>query len=175
MTSMYMHSPLSLKRPRNPGNLNFSWSPQHGDTALCFAAFKGHVKVLQLLLDSEADVNAADQVRASSRSQCMCGGTVPGYRCEQAGARLSRARITSTGYARPRHKAWSLRLTCRSLLLDQTHADAEAKENVNFAHAYVLCQYHALANYASMLLGDVSLCLSCCLSRWLFGSKALEA
>jgi ankyrin repeat protein len=39
---------------------------QDGNTVLMLAARNGHVEVSQLLLNSKADVNAADQVRASS-------------------------------------------------------------------------------------------------------------
>jgi ankyrin repeat protein len=56
-----------------PGNLNISTSPQHGDAALFDAAFEGHVEVLRLLLDSKANVNAANKVRCSSWSQCIRG------------------------------------------------------------------------------------------------------
>jgi hypothetical protein len=105
-----------------PGYQTVSHFSQDGSSALCRAAHKGHVEALRLLLQSKADVNAADKVPCSGWSQCMCRGTAPGCFCEQADARGVRARIASPGYARPRHKAWPLRLTHRGLLLDQTHA-----------------------------------------------------
>jgi hypothetical protein len=39
---------------------------QHGNTALMLAAWYGHVEAAQLLLESKADVNAANKVRTSS-------------------------------------------------------------------------------------------------------------
>jgi ankyrin repeat protein len=48
----------------DPGNLNISPFLQDG-TALVLASQEGHVEASQLLLESKADVNAADKVHAS--------------------------------------------------------------------------------------------------------------
>jgi ankyrin repeat protein len=53
---------LSALSLATPGNLNISSSPQDGDTALFQAAYKGHVEASRLLLESKADVNAANHV-----------------------------------------------------------------------------------------------------------------
>jgi hypothetical protein len=47
---------------------------QGGGTSLSFAAGNGHEAVLQLLLESKADANVADQVshRSSLTDRCNC-------------------------------------------------------------------------------------------------------
>jgi hypothetical protein len=69
------------------------------------------------------------------------GAGIIGHQCEQAGARIWRVRIASTEYARPRHKAWSIRLTCRSLLLDQTHALTQMQSASATRGREALCTY----------------------------------
>jgi hypothetical protein len=71
---MDRHAPPAPERSdASPGNLNISTFPQHGDTALFDAARGGHVEALRLLLESKAEINAANKVHCSSWSQCMCG------------------------------------------------------------------------------------------------------
>jgi hypothetical protein len=74
VTSIIMYAPIFLKRClATPGNLNIISSPQYGNMALFQAACNGRVEASRLLLDSKANVNAANKVRCSSWSQCICG------------------------------------------------------------------------------------------------------
>jgi hypothetical protein len=46
---------------------------QDGNTALMLAIRYGRVEASLLLVDSKADVNAANHVRCAGWAQCMCG------------------------------------------------------------------------------------------------------
>lgn len=45
---------------------------QLGATALLYAAGKGHLKVIQLLLQANADVNVASEVGAQLHFEILC-------------------------------------------------------------------------------------------------------